>query len=348
MKNTRIIILSILSLVLLLSVGCQSAAPAYTPIDTASDMSVTVNQEAEQIPTSAETEENLSLESPSKVVYLSGTYATGTYTGLNQSYFEFQSSDRLPVYFYSRSENTVKENVGVTSVQMNDTLMIGNYKRTQVYTEIAEDNSGMKHLREADLYTTTVNGQQVEYLCRGGTNELIRFYGNESISTDAAREDFTSEMATAQANELIVSLYGQEIVDKYTHALTSFDEKSSRYSVAYVRLCHGYLTEDQIIIYYSLSGELAAIVALKKGYVDVYEDRLTEDMIAKAEATLRSAVTEGTFKGVKIMLGADGKCYLRGTAVVEKESTFWFSTDENSTTPPVYEETVLLFIPIEE
>ncbi len=345
-KYNRMITSSLLSLMLLFSISCQ-AVPVSPSVDAAGD-TASDHVEANPGEMTTEADDNLPSASPSQVIYLSGSYSPGNYTGLNKADFEFQSSQDLLVYFNSREEQTVKENMPSTSIQLDGTLINGSYTKTMVCTEIKDDNPQMARLKEGDIYTGTVNGQTVEYIFRSGTNELIRYYKHKSASNHTAKETFTSEMATAKAHELILSLYGQETVDQYIHAQTSFDDQSCRYSVAYVRLCHGYLTEDQIFVYYSQNGDLSSIVAIRKGYVDVYEDRLTPEMLAKAEATLRSAVTEGTFCGTMIVLGSDGKCYLQATALVEKERTYWFSTDDSSTTPPVYEDKILLFVPLGE
>ena len=330
--KTGFIALIMIACVVALSCGCRYVAPSQT---------IT---EADASQNAADTDGSSLSTSPSNVIYMSGSLSAGTYTGLNESAFDFHPSNDLRIYFNSQTDKSTRENVGAASIQINGKLIHGHYERTEVYTAIEENNGRMKHLREADLYTGTVNGETVEYLCRSGTNELLRLYGKQSFGGETTKHDFSCEMATEKATELIVSLYGQETADHYTHIQTSFVDNYSKYCVLYVRFCYGYMTEEQIAVYYTPQGELSDVVALKKGYVDVYEEQLTTDMISQAEETLRSAVTEGSIGGFRIMLSADGTCYLEAQALVEKERPAWYPAEDDSN---VYNERILLYVPLE-
>lgn len=343
-KNIRLITMSILSFLLMLSMGCQYTPPAHTPTESAVETTVEGPVETNILDVSTDKKKTELSASPTDVIYISGTLSAGTYTGLNKSDYDFQSSGNLHIYFNSEKEKNLKENVHGLSIKINGNLINGYYERTEVYTAIKENNSRMNHLREANLYTGTFNGQKVEFLCRSGTNELLRLYGKQSSGNEPVENNFTCEVATEKANELIASLYGQETANKYTHTQTSFVDNFSKYCVLYVRYCHGYMTEEQIAVYYTPQGELSDIVALKKGYVDIYEDLLTTNMISQAEETLRSAVNEGSIGGFRIMLSSDGNCYLEAQALIEKERPAWFPTEDDSN---VYQERILLYVPIE-
>lgn len=129
----------------------------------------------------------------------------------------------------------------------------------------------------------------------------------------------SEEEARDIVQDIIISIYGQDIADKYQFSRVVHGETAD--AVIFVKYVHGIPTNDEISVDLSHDGRLLTIRAYMLGAYDNMEDEVSESDIESAKEFLLSHVNEKVTvsDNYQIKLHADGKYYLCVSANMPRE-----------------------------
>lgn len=152
---------------------------------------------------------------------------------------------------------------------------------------------------------------------RPGTNELLLFIDYYKINVESTG-NITEARAEEIALETILSLYGQEVKDKYTYETTvcAYENSSKLYGVCvvYTKYVYGLPTTDRIQILVNMDGDVCSINSMYLGLFSNAEDRIEKEAVDNARAELRERFSENwLIFDEKLIVNANGEYYLSAT-----------------------------------
>ncbi len=146
-------------------------------------------------------------------------------------------------------------------------------------------NENLSHVGEINVYRTEDGRAMAEF--RQETKELVFFLNYDGKSYDG---ELTDEKAKELADDLFVSLYGEDIFKKYTDFVIF--QSNTTTSVLYRRYVHGYETDDTISIKFNKQGELYSLNANRMGTFEGAEKIISKADIEKAVKVLSDTLGE--------------------------------------------------------
>ena len=254
-------------------------------------------------------------------LYIATTYSPGVSIELNPDNYHLQSSQELSINFrFSKKTGEWKNET--RTLMLGDTRYTASQTRSITYESISTQTPMMTPYRTLDAYTGTVDNIRFDFSYRQGTNELVWFYVTGD-NAEWSQGDLTEDDAKDKADALISQLYTQNTVDQYNYETTTYDENSHCYDVRYARYVCGYKTEDQIVISFNRAGNVKSINALCMGYADILEAQVNEEKLSQAETALLNCATENkAISTGRLLLSADGKCYMSGGVFFDSTDLF--------------------------
>lgn len=228
-------------------------------------------------------------EKNKQVTYIIYGYASegssGTSESENEETVKFASMSERDFNFIDRTE--VKNDKAPAKIEVNTgkkafSMTLRKSYITSIYKCY---NENLSHVGEINVYRTEDGMVLAEF--RQQTKELVFFLNYDGKSYNG---ELTDEKAKELADDLFVSLYGENVFKKYTNFVIY--QSNTNTSVHYKRYVHGYETDDDILIKFNKHGELYSLNANRMGTFEYAEETISKADIEKAVKVLTDTLGE--------------------------------------------------------